>query len=693
MEICDNPPQREEKFSLKRIYALVQPEPVLTQDLIKLSLWMREYYGCGLQAIFESLIPSIVRTGKGALELKEVSVVKLPGADELEKLSRRAPQQAKICSFLKNYKEPILKSALIKMTGVGAQAIDALSKKGVIKQQAREVVRSAFDDDLSSAELVSPVPHILNGEQQKALDDINLDIESGEFKTRLLYGVTGSGKTEVYMRAMKSVLENGGSCVFLVPEIALTPQTVGRLRSRLGDCGLVVWHSNLTDGQRLDAWRALARGEARVVVGARSCVFAPVKNLRLIIVDEEHDTAYKQDKNPRYNGRDIAVLRAKLCGCACVLGSATPALETLYNAKNGKYLLSEIRNRIDGRKLPSVFIADMKREKPGTVLSRILCEKIAQRLDNMEQTILFLNRRGYSKIFECPDCGNVEECPHCSISLTWHRREDIVKCHLCGYTAKAPSRCRKCGSEKARWRGHGTQKVEDIVAQMFPSARVGRMDRDAMNRRDNYRRVLGDFRAGKLDILIGTQMIAKGLDFPRVTLVGIIDADISLHMPDFRAAEKTYQLIVQVAGRAGRGDGNGEVVIQTLKPESAPIQYAKRDDMNSFLEEELRNRTEFSYPPAMRLIRQIFRSRSEQKLAFYTEQFARAAEKELEGICQIRGPSPAPLEKSEDFYRWHIWYFCPSVKPVVAAILSLKKKFPMDEDIDDVLDVDPMSLM
>ncbi len=579
------------------------------------------------------------------------------------------------------------------MTGVGAQAIDALSKKGVIKQQAREVVRSAFDDDLSSAELVSPVPHILNGEQQKALDDINLDIESGEFKTRLLYGVTGSGKTEVYMRAMKSVLENGGSCVFLVPEIALTPQTVGRLRSRLGDCGLVVWHSNLTDGQRLDAWRALARGEARVVVGARSCVFAPVKNLRLIIVDEEHDTAYKQDKNPRYNGRDIAVLRAKLCGCACVLGSATPALETLYNAKNGKYLLSEIRNRIDGRKLPSVFIADMKREKPGTVLSRILCEKIAQRLDNMEQTILFLNRRGYSKIFECPDCGNVEECPHCSISLTWHRREDIVKCHLCGYTAKAPSRCRKCGSEKARWRGHGTQKVEDIVAQMFPSARVGRMDRDAMNRRDNYRRVLGDFRAGKLDILIGTQMIAKGLDFPRVTLVGIIDADISLHMPDFRAAEKTYQLIVQVAGRAGRGDGNGEVVIQTLKPESAPIQYAKRDDMNSFLEEELRNRTEFSYPPAMRLIRQIFRSRSEQKLAFYTEQFARAAEKELEGICQIRGPSPAPLEKSEDFYRWHIWYFCPSVKPVVAAILGLKKKFPMDEDIDDVLDVDPMSLM
>ncbi len=682
----------QSKYKLKKLYSLVQEEPVLSGDLIKLAYWMRDYYGCSLQAVFESMIPSVVRAGKGALEAKEVFLKKLPTAEEIEKIKKRAPKQAALCEFFAQYKEPILQSALIRLAKTTPQAVDALVAKGYLDTRNRELNRAAFEDDLSSAEIISSEPHPLNAEQQTAFDDIMGDINSGKFKTRLLYGVTGSGKTEVYMRAMKEVLDAGGSCIFLVPEIALTPQTVGRLKSRLGDCGLVVWHSGLSDGQRLDAWRALARGEARVVVGARSCVFAPLKNLKLVIVDEEHDTAYKQDKNPRYNGRDIAVFRASLCGCACLLGSATPALETLYNTNAGKYEISRIRNRIDGCKMPSVFIVDMKREKVGAMLSNILCEKLAARLERGEQSILFLNRRGYSKIFECPDCGNVKECPHCSISLTWHKRENIVKCHMCGYTETAPNACPNCGSPKAKWRGHGTQKVEDVITKMFPSARIGRMDRDAMKRRDNYRKVLGDFRAGKLDILIGTQMIAKGLDFPRVTLVGVIDADISLHMPDFRAAEKTYQLIVQVAGRAGRGDGHGEVIIQTLHPEAAPIQYAKRDDMESFLEEELANRTEYSYPPAMRLVRQIFKSRNDDKLAFYTEEWAKRAEKQFGHMCQIRGPSPAPLERSEDFYRWHIWYFCTSVKPVVAEILKLRKSLPMP-GVDEILDVDPMSLM
>ena len=429
------------------------------------------------------------------------------------------------------------------------------------------------------------------------------------------------------------------------------------------------------------------------MVGARSCIFAPLENLRLIIVDEEHDTAYKQDKSPRYNGRDVAVMRAKLAGCACILGSATPALETLHNVKTGKYALSKIAHRIVGSKMPSVFIVDKKREKPGGGISNILMEKLANRLDEGEQAILFLNRRGYSKIFECPDCGEVEKCPHCSVSMTWHKKEDIIKCHLCGYTAKAPRACRKCGSPKAKWRGAGTQKIEEAISAMFPSARIGRMDRDAMKRRDNYRKILGDFRRGKLDILVGTQMIAKGLDFPRVTLVGIIDADISLHMPDFRAAEKTYQLIVQVAGRAGRGEARGEVVVQTMTPESAPIQYAKRDDMESFLEEELANRVEYGYPPSTRLIRHIFRSRSEEKLEFYAEKWADEIEKKIGDFCSIRGPAPAPLEKSEDFYRWHIWYFTQNVRMAVAEITKLRAEFPMDEDVEDTLDVDPMSMM
>lgn len=680
-------------FKLKKIYSKVQDEPVLTPDLVQLARWIRDYYGCGIQTVLETMIPAVVRAGKSALEALEVAPLALPDADAIEKLRRRAPQQAAVCAFLADNPEPLLKTALMKLSGAPSQAIDALAKKGILEIRKRVVQRSAYDDELSGAEAVSSEPHKLNGEQQAAFDAIIADTKSGGFKTRLLYGVTGSGKTEVYMRAMREVLDAGRSCIFLVPEIALTPQTVGRLRSRLGEYQLVVWHSNLTDGQRLDAWRMLASGKARVVVGARSCIFAPLENIGLIIVDEEHDGAYKQDKNPRYNGRDVAVLRAKTCGAVCVLGSATPSLETLNNAKTGKYELSRISKRIDGCKLPLVHIADMKREKPGALVSGILREKLADRLDKGEQTILFLNRRGYSKVFECPDCGYVEECPHCSVSMTWHKRENIIKCHICGYTAKAPDACKKCGSPKAKWRGHGTQKLEDAIAAMFPSARIGRMDRDAMKRRDNYRKVLGDFRTGRLDILIGTQMIAKGLDFPRVTLVGIVDADISLHMPDFRAGEKTYQLVVQVAGRAGRGDGEGEVVIQTMQPEAAPIQYAKRDDMESFLEEELANRNEYSYPPSMRLIRHIFRSRSEQKLEFYTEEWAKRAVEEFGDICQVRGPAPAPLERSEDFYRWHIWYFCKSVKPVVSAIRRLKDDFKFDEDVEDVLDVDPMSLM
>lgn len=692
-KISDAADFNAEGIRLKSVYSKVQEEPVVTPDLLQLAYWLRDYYGCGLQTVFETMIPAVVRAGKSALEALEVAPKNMPDEQTLEKIKKRATQQAAVCEYFKSDKEPILKSALMKITGASAQSIDALAKKDILQIRKKIVQRSAYDDELSSAEAIPSQPHKLNAEQQNAFDAIVGDVKSEKFKTRLLYGVTGSGKTEVYMRAMRKVLDAGGACIFLVPEIALTPQTVGRLRSRLGEYELVVWHSNLTDGQRLDAWRTLASGKARVVVGARSCIFAPLKNIKLIIVDEEHDGAYKQDKTPRYNGRDAAVFRAKICGAVCVLGSATPSLETLYNANNGKYELSRIANRIDNCKLPLVHIADMKREKPGTLVSGILREKLANRLDNGEQTILFLNRRGYSKIFECPDCGNVEECPHCSVSMTWHKRENIIKCHLCGYTARAPNACKKCGSPKAKWRGHGTQKLEDAIAAMFPSARIGRMDRDAMKRRDNYRKVLGDFRTGKLDILIGTQMIAKGLDFPRVTLVGIIDADISLHMPDFRAAEKTYQLIVQVAGRAGRGDGEGEVVIQTMQPEAAPIQYAKRDDMQSFLEEELANRTEYSYPPSKRLVRHIFRSHSEDRLEAFTEEWANRAVEKFGDICQIRGPAPAPLERSEDFYRWHIWYFCKNVKAVVREINELKSEIKIPDDIEEVLDVDPMSLM
>ena len=380
-------------FRLRPLRSLAQPERVLTGELLKLAKWMSEYYGCGLRQIFESMIPAVVRAGKSSQEVSEISMPHQMSDAEIIAATARAPQQRKVLEFMRGYPDAILKSALIKLAQTNPPIIDALVQKGLLVQRKKEVRRTSFDDDLSDAETISPTPPTLNPEQQKAFDEISSDINAHAFKTRLLYGVTGSGKTEVYMRAMKEVLDDGGTCIFLVPEIALTPQTVGRLKSRLGDCGLVVWHSGLTDGQRLDAWRALARGEAKVVVGARSCIFAPLENLRLIIVDEEHDTAYKQDKSPRYNGRDVAVMRAKLAGCACILGSATPALETLHNVKTGKYALSKIAHRIDGSKMPSVFIVDMKREKPGAGISNILKEKLANRLDEGEQAILFLNRR------------------------------------------------------------------------------------------------------------------------------------------------------------------------------------------------------------------------------------------------------------------------------------------------------------
>ncbi len=682
--------QEQGNFRIRPISELVQNLRALTPDLLDLAFWIKDYYAASMQAVFESMIPAVVRSGRGELSLREVSMPERPDLGVLESLRRRAPKQFQIVSSFLADPSAVLKSQLCDK--FSASALEALIEKGILKESSRRVKRLAYDDELSSAETVPSKGHVLNEEQSAAFGDICALLDARKYATHLLYGVTGSGKTEVYIHAMRKVLAEGGSCIFLVPEIALTPQTVGRLQSRLGDCGagLVVWHSGLSDGQRLDAWRDLADGSARVVVGARSCIFAPLSNLRLIIVDEEHDTAYKQDKAPRYSARDVAVVRARMCGALCLLGSATPSLETLYNTKRKKYSVSRISRRIDGCIMPSVMITDMRREKGGALLSSLLKDKLADRLDKGQQSILFLNRRGYARIFECPDCGYVAECPHCSVSMTWHRSSDTVKCHICGYEARAPLLCPKCGSERAKWSGYGTQKIENLITDLFPYARVGRMDADAMRRRDDYRRILGDFRRGKLDILIGTQMIAKGLDFPRVTLVGLVDADISLHMPSFRAAERTYQLIVQVAGRAGRGDGAGEVVIQTRTPEAIPIQYAKRDDMESFLEEELQNRKEFAYPPFRRIVRQLFKSRNPEKLAYYAEEFAKAAEKRLGGICEIRGPSPAPIEKAEDFYHWQLWYFCTNVSAVVSKLVELRAKFPLDADVLEALDSDPV---
>ena len=499
---------------------------------------------------------------------------------------------------------------------------------------------------------------------------------------------------------MEAALQAGGGVIFLVPEVALTPQTVARLRARLAAMvppqRCIVWHSHLSEGERLDGWLALASGEARVVVGARSAVFAPVQNLRLIVVDEEHEPAYKQDETPRYHGRDVAVMRAKLAGATGLLGSATPSLESFSNAAAGKYQLLQLLQRVDGRRLPDIKVVDMRievmKQRGFTTLSGRLVEAMQARFERKEQSILFINRRGYSSSMICTACGVVEACAHCSIAMTYHRTDETLRCHLCGDQRGAPVRCPKCGAPDIRRRGSGTQRVDEAIRRVLPRARLARMDTDTKNQKNSFRQILGDFRRGKIDILVGTQILAKGLDFPNVTLVGIVDADLSMHVPDFRANERTFQLLVQVAGRAGRGEQSGEVVVNTFTPQADAIQFSRHADYAGFAALELEQRRTFHYPPYRHLIHHLLRGPNPDKLKFFAEQWAKRVKEEFGARLELRGPSPSPIEKIKDQYRWQMWYFTNSVTKVIGDLARLRADFAWPDDIQQSLDVDPVNL-
>lgn len=701
---------------LKSVAQLVQPFPALTPDLLRLARWMASYYACGLDTVIETMLPAAVRNAAGLKLEKLLAVTTKLTPEELAKLEQRAPRQAKLYRFLAQQFKPQKKSLVLTRLGVTAAVVAPLVKRGVLREEIRRVERVTYDDDWSAGELVAALPPTLNAEQRAAGDALTASLAalsddsssasirpSGGKKASatLLHGVTGSGKTEVYLRAIHDALALGGGVIFLVPEVALTPQTVARLRGRLQAIApgqkTVVWHSHLSDGERLDGWYALASGEARVVVGARSAIFAPVRNLKLIVVDEEHEPAYKQDETPRYHGRDVAVMRAKLAGALCVLGSATPSLESFANAEAGKYRLLQLTQRVDARKLPDIDVVDMRieimRSRGLTTLSRRLVNAMQARFERREQTILFINRRGYSSSMLCTECGHVEQCEHCSIAMTYHRTDERLRCHLCGSERPAPLACHKCRSAKIRWRGLGTQRVEEAVRRVLPKARLERMDADTMSKRHRFRQVLGDFRAGKIDVLVGTQMIGKGLDFPNVTLVGLIDADISMHIPDFRANERTFQLLVQVAGRAGRGDRAGEVVVQTFTPQAEAIQFSRHADFAGFAASELKQRRDFRYPPFRHLIHHGFRGPNPEKLQFFAEQWARRVEGALGDRVELRGPSPSPIEKIKDEYRWQLWYFTTQVTRVVAELTKLRADFTWPDDMIEVLDVDPMNLV
>ncbi len=686
---------------LKTLSQAVYPFPALPPDLLELARWLAAYYAAPLDAVIEAMLPAAVRNGASLKHDKYLVLAQKLSADELARLEKRAPQQARLYRFLGLQPGPQKKSLVLSQLELTAAVVAALVKRGVVREEARRVERVAYADDFARGELVAAQPHALNAEQSAAVAAVEAGLAAQKFCTHLLHGVTGSGKTEVYLRAVARALAAGGGVIFLVPEVALTPQAVARLRSRLAAIApghaTVVWHSHLGEGERLDGWLALATGEARVVVGARSAVFAPVQNLRLIVVDEEHEPAYKQDETPRYHGRDVAVMRAKLCGAACLLGSATPSLESYANVQAGKYRLLTLLKRVDDKKLPSIDVVDMRievmRSRGMTVISRRLVEEMQARFERREQTILFLNRRGYSSSMLCRKCGHVEECTHCSIALTYHRADEMLRCHLCGDQRPAPARCPECGAPDIRWRGLGTQRVEETVRRVLPRARVERMDADTMTKKNRFREILGDFRLGKIDVLVGTQMIGKGLDFPNVTLVGLIDADISMHIPDFRANERTFQLLVQVAGRAGRGDRAGEVVVQTFTPKAEAIQFSRHADYNGFAEAELKMRRDFGYPPFRHLIHHIFRGPNPEKLKFFSEQWARLVEKTFAGRVELRGPAPSPIEKIKDEYRYQLWYFTSNVTKLVPELVKLRAGFAWPDDMVQVLDVDPVNLV
>ncbi|MCX7887385.1 MAG: primosomal protein N' [Verrucomicrobiae bacterium] len=678
---------------LRDIAELASKKPLLSEKMLELVRWMARYYCCPVESAVRCALPEVVRKTRIGWKQRQYARLGKITPAELATLLKRAKKQARIIEILRG-EEEMLVADLVQKADTDPATVKKLAAKGFVLLTDRIQERDPF-----GAEVFLPTdPLPLTQEQQKALHLCTTAIDHPD-KPVLIHGVTGSGKTEIYLQAIAHCLRRGKDAIVLVPEISLTPQTVERFRARFPNQAVTVLHSHLSEGERHDQWHKIHNGESHIVIGARSAVFAPVPALGLIVVDEEHETSYKQEETPRYHARDVAVMRAKLEQAAVILGSATPSLESYYNAQRGRYALATLPQRVDQRRMPVIRIVDMRQEairaKGLYVLSSRLRDAIQARLDKREQVILFLNRRGYATHMCCPKCGYVATCPHCSVSMVYHRKEEKLLCHFCGYHLPTPKLCpnETCRDPSIRYSGMGTEKVEASIQKIFPHARVQRMDSDVMTRRSLYRQILGEFRAGKIDILVGTQMIAKGLHFPNVTLVGIIYADMALHLPDFRAGERTFQLLVQVAGRAGRGDVEGEVIVQSFTPFHPAIQYARQHDYHGFYEHEMEVRQQLRYPPVTRMVRLLLRGRNQDKVAFYTNALARELAKQLDRNVILGEPGPAPLAKIHNHYRYQIIARTEKILALTAAIASVLASFKTPDDITVQVDVDPISLL
>jgi primosomal protein N' (replication factor Y) len=787
--------------NLRAIYDVLDDEPLLSEELLELTVWIADYYYAPLgEVIKTALVPGLTRSGKKAVSLisraleqflhentpttiqsailKELTGKKKLTIDLLQKnigkkniysilndmvskgivtIEERIPQpkltpkletvieitaelNIKMQEWLQNNvgkrrlrkqieainilleseRDIIRLTEFLQQNRLSSSVIASLVQKGIIATRKREVIRTDTIEPDTEEQLSRSI--VLNEHQRIAFESINQEINNGKFHSFLLYGITGSGKTQVYIEAIRHVLSRGKTAIVLVPEISLTPQIVRRFKAHFGE-RVVSLHSRMSAGERNDAWRLLHSGKYSIAIGPRSALFAPLKNLGLIIVDEEHEPSYKQfDQTPRYHARDAAVIRAKLNDAVVILGSATPSLESYANAVAGKYTLLELPERVDNATLPTVEIVDMVAERKriftqlkqeaketkkfheretGTI-SELLKEKIADRLTRKEGIILLQNRRGFSPFIECPDCGYVEMCDNCHISLTYHLTKRHLRCHYCGFVKSPPLFCPSCGSVEVRFKGFGTQRVEEELARLFPAASLLRMDLDTITRKGSHDKLLKKFGAGEADILLGTQMVAKGLDFSRVTLVGVISADTQMLLPDFRSSERTFQLLTQVAGRAGRSTLEGEVVIQTYQPCHYALKHVVTHDFKSFYEEELQYRKELQYPPMSRLALIEFKGENENNVMHHAEKFSSLLKKVKQRII-VLGPAPAAIAKLKRRYRWHLVLKSLKENDPAGAILhraiqQAVREFqnsPFGKKKNDqiIIDVDPVSMM
>ena len=692
--------ERSEAKGIRSIEAVVGEAPILSEQMLELARWISAYYCCPIEPVMRSLLPQVIRRAEvGWKKQLFVRPTRKIDNEEIEKLRKRAPRQAELLEVISRLETPMRAADLLRQRSLDNQTLRALVRRGLAELREEAVVRDPHADE----QFIATSNLVMNNEQSLALKEVTQALDSPEnARPILLHGVTGSGKTEIYLQAIRAALDRGRTAIVLVPEISLTPQTVERFKGRFAEAqdAVAVLHSHLSQGERHDEWHKIHSGRARIVIGARSAVFAPLKNLGLIVVDEEHETTYKQEEAPRYHARDVAVVRAKIEKCVIVLGSATPSLESYHNATTGKYRLATLTRRIDEKQMPLMRIVDLRqerrKEKAAAILSEKLRAAIADRLEKREQTILFLNRRGFSTSLLCSNCGEARNCPNCSVALTFHRHPAVagrLSCHLCGHTAAVPKKCPACGKDALIYAGFGTEKVESTVAHIFPKATVRRMDADSMTRKEAYRETLRSFRTGKIDILVGTQMIAKGLHFPNVTLVGIINADLALHLPDFRAGERTFQLLTQVAGRAGRGETSGEVFVQTYTPFSPSIQFARHHDFAGYFQQELEFRERCDFPPFKHAILITVRSPHEARAKFSAETLIRRLRESLGSEFILGDPTPAPLEKLQGQFRFHILIRGEAIMRLSRLVRETLDKLPFPEDVTVAVDVDPYQLL